>query len=81
MLQQGKRPVPDQVHRRLVPGDEQEERRAEQLLLTEPVAVLLGLDEGRQEVVAQRPAPPLDEVAEILEEGVAGRLDAHLLVG
>ncbi len=64
-----------------MPRGEEEERRAEQLLLTEPVAVLLGLDEGRQEIVAQRPAPPLDEANEIFKEGIAGRLDAHLLVG
>ena len=80
-LEQCEGAVPDQVHGRLVPGDEQEQRGAEQLLLAEPVAAVLGLDERRQEVVAQRPAAPLDEVAEVLEEGAAGRLDAHSLVG
>src|SRR5918995_192567 len=72
-----KRSVPDQVHGRLVPRDEQEERRAQQLLLSQSVAALLGLDECRQEVVAQRPPAQLDEIAEVLEERVAQIGRAH----
>jgi hypothetical protein len=81
VLEQCEGPVADEVHGRLVSRDEQEQRRAEQLLLAQAVAALLGGDERGQQVVAQRVPPALDEVREVLEEGVAGRVDADALVG
>ena len=45
-------PAGDEVHRRLVTGAEQQGRRVEQLVVGEPVAVVLGDDERAEQVVA-----------------------------
>jgi hypothetical protein len=41
LAEQGDRAVPDQVDGRLEAGDEQEQRRADELAGTEPVTLLL----------------------------------------
>ena len=61
MAQQRQRAVADQVDRRLVAGDEQQDAGGEQLVLGELVPRLLGGDQGRQQIVARRGAALGDE--------------------
>src|SRR5881628_3460769 len=53
MAQECQGPVADQVDRRLVAGDEQENARRKQLVLAQFVARLFGGDERRQEIAAR----------------------------
>ena len=56
MAQQRQHAVADQVDRRLVAGDEEEDAGGEQLVLAQLVAGLLGGDEAGEHVVARRRA-------------------------
>ena len=71
MAKERERAVADQVHRRLVTGDEEEDARGEQLLLAQLVARLLRGDEAGQHVGPRLGAAPRDEIAEVVGELVA----------
>jgi hypothetical protein len=58
-----------------MPADEEEERSGEQLPLAETVAVLLGGDQRREQVLARRGPAAAGEVGEVVVEGVSGRAD------
>src|SRR5690606_12455724 len=58
--QQCQRAVPDEVDRGLVPGDVEQADLRDQFLVGEHVAVVLGRDEGGQQVVRRVLALPLD---------------------
>ena len=58
--------VADQVHRRLVPGAEQQDDVGGQLLVGEPAALLLGPHQLRREVVAGLAPAQLEQRAEVL---------------
>jgi hypothetical protein len=57
--------VGDQVHRRDVPRDEQQDHERQHLLLVEPVPLLFGLDEEADQVLTGRPALGRDLVAQV----------------
>ena len=64
------RAVADQVHRRLVAGDEEQQHHRHELVVGEPFALLLGRDERGQQVVLARCLAPfgdhgLDELAHV----------------
>ena len=74
------RTVADQVGRRLVAGDEQEDHRCDQLALAELVALLLGVDEVGEHAVVGVLALLLGELAEVVADDVARRVDLGELV-
>src|SRR5688500_11180554 len=76
MLQQRENGVADQVHRRLVAGDEQQDAHGEDLALGEPVALLFGGDEAAEQI-GTRTLPPLrDEATEVIRQRTAARAAA-----
>ena len=54
IAQQREHPVADQVRRRLAPANQQHPHHVQQLLLGEPLPLVLRLHEGAQDVVARR---------------------------
>ncbi len=68
MREQREDRVRDQAHGRLVPRDDQQDHHAEELVLLQAVALLLGLEEGAHEVVARVGAALLEELGEVGEE-------------
>src|SRR5947209_20371503 len=63
--------IADQVGGGLVPGSEQENAVVQELLLAQPLAIVLALDEPRQHIalgVAGPAAPPLDQHLQILKK-------------
>ena len=68
VAQEREHAVADEVLRRLVSGDEDQDAQAEQLLLRQLLVVLLGGDERGQEVVARFLAAVLDEGPEVHAE-------------
>jgi hypothetical protein len=90
VFEQGERAIADQVDRRLVASDEQQEHHREQLVGTEVVAGFFSLDQGGGQVIAGLSAAQHEEAAEIAHElqrrrqgnqEVAARGDADHLAG
>ena len=77
MAQEREHAVADEIDGRLVAGDEQQRARAEHLVLGEGVALLLGVHERGEHVVARVGAASGDELAEVLVER-EDRLEAAL---
>ena len=76
MAQERQQAVADEVRRCLVPGDQQQVAVREELLVRERVAILLRLDHRGEQVVA-RIAPALgDDLAQVAEDALEGRLEA-----
>ena len=73
VAQQREQAVADEVHRRLVAGDEQQDDRRQQLVGAEAVARLLGRDQRADEVGPGRPPALLEERHEVGGEGQAPR--------
>ena len=68
VAQQRQRAVADQVHRRLVTGNQQQDARRQQLLLAQLVPFVFGGDQRADQVVL-RVLPPLsDQAAEVVPE-------------
>ena len=63
------KPIADQVYRRLVTGAEQQDDIGRQLLVRELVAVFLGLNQMRGEIVAGLAPAQLEQPLEILGHG------------
>ena len=61
MLHEREQAVADQVHRRLVAGEEQQQHDAAQLLLGQDVARLLDREQPADEIVLRLGAPRLEQ--------------------
>jgi hypothetical protein len=59
-------PIADQIRGRLVPGEEEEDTGGVQLLLRQAVALLLGADERREQIVAGFLAPHCRDAAQVV---------------
>src|SRR3989442_10669266 len=75
MFKQREHRVPDQAHRRLVPGDDQQHDHAEELLLAQRVATLFDLKQSADEIVAGGGAPALEELTKVRDELVDRRAE------
>ncbi len=64
--------VGDQVHRRLVAGDQQQVAGRDDLFLGELVAGLLDRDQSRDQVVGGMRAPALQQVAQVVAQPQPG---------
>ena len=73
MTEQGEQPVADEVHRGLVPGDEQQHAHGQHLALAQLVSLLLGRDEQAQQVFLGALAPLPDKGAKVIAEGSTRR--------
>ncbi len=68
MLEQGQRAVPDEIDRRLVPGNEKEKDHCQKLVLTQLVACFFDLNQGAHEIVLRPGAARLHELADVAQE-------------
>ena len=68
LAQHGDGAVADEVHGGLVAGDEQQHHGGAQLLLGELVALLLGREQRREEVVARVGPALLEDAVEVVDE-------------
>ena len=72
MAEQRKRRVADQVHGRLVARDVEQEHLVDELLFAEPVALVFGREQSRQQVVGRMVALPSQHVLHMGEHVVGG---------
>jgi len=73
IAQERQSPVADEVHRGLVPGDEQQHAHGQHLALAQLVSLLLGRDEQAQQVFLGALAPLPDKSAKVIAEGSTRR--------
>ena len=79
MLGEQPDPVSELALRRVDAADEHVEHEVDQLVVAQPIALVAGGDERRDEVVAGRPAPVREHLARPRVELLAGSLDAFAL--
>ena len=70
--EQGPHAVADEVHRRLVTGNEQKEDDAAQLGLAQTITLVFGGEQRAQQVVARSLAPVLEQIVEVADEAHGG---------
>ena len=78
MVEEGEGAVADQVHGRLVPGDQEQEDHCDELVFVEPLPRLFRRHESAHEVVAPHRAPQPDEPPDVTQERQGARDRAEL---
>lgn len=77
--QQGEDAVADEVHSRLVPGDQEKHREVDDLRRRDAITVSLHGEQAGQQVVARRPAPVGEQVIQVSGQSLLslgdGRVD------